>query len=490
MVGEVSNFKRHGSGHLYFRLKDADAAIDAVMFRGAAERLRFEPSDGLEVVAEGRVDVYEVRGQLQVYIERMTPRGEGALELAFRQMQEKLRAEGLFEPEHKKPLPRLPRAIGLITSATGAAVRDIQRTLRRRWPGMRVYLVPTLVQGDAASTDIATSLAALDAAAGALHIDVILLARGGGSLEDLWAFNTEPVARAIFACRTPIISGVGHEVDITIADLIADCRAATPTAAAELAVPDSREIRRQLADLHDRAARSLHEATYRARTALASVQRSGVFRDPLARVHTQMQRVDELAYRLAGALVSAVGQRKDRVAAAAQKLVSLHPARLADRAASQLRQLHERLRWALGARSKAASDRLNALAARLGETHPRHRVALRRQQVEAIARQLESMSHRAVLARGFSLTRRADGELLRSVDQAAPGATVETELADGRFVSTVQNTLPPVCDDPKASATPEPPEVASAKPRAERPPRLPKRRRDDKDEGPTLFDIP
>jgi len=232
VVGEISNCKRHSSGHIYFRLKDARASIDAVMFRSHASKLRFSPEDGMEVVVDGRVDVYDVRGQLQFYAERMTPRGVGELELAFRQLKDKLAAQGLFDPARKKPLPPFPRAVGVVTSPTGAAVRDIARTLRRRWPAARVYLVETLVQGEGAAEQVAAAVAALDAGAERLDIDVLIVARGGGSLEDLWAFNEEPVARAIAAARTPVISGVGHEVDFTIADLVADVRAATPTAAA------------------------------------------------------------------------------------------------------------------------------------------------------------------------------------------------------------------------------------------------------------------
>ncbi|NQU76751.1 MAG: exodeoxyribonuclease VII large subunit, partial [Planctomycetes bacterium] len=244
VVGEVSNFKRHGSGHLYFSLKDTGGQISAVMFRAAASRLRFEPEDGLQVVASGRVDVYEAQGKLQLYVERLLPQGAGALELAFRQLVQKLQAEGLFDAAHKKPLPGYPERICVITSATGAAIRDIRRTLARRWPAAAVYLILTAVQGESAAGEIARAVRAADANAERLGLDVLIVARGGGSVEDLWSFNAEAVARAIFDCRVPVISGVGHEIDTTIADMVADVRAATPTAAAELATPDREQLRR------------------------------------------------------------------------------------------------------------------------------------------------------------------------------------------------------------------------------------------------------
>ncbi|MCD4699353.1 MAG: exodeoxyribonuclease VII large subunit, partial [Phycisphaerae bacterium] len=244
VVGQISNLKRHSSGHLYFSLKDASAAIDAVMFRSAASGVRFDVEDGLEVVASGRIDVYERQGRLQFYVERLAPQGTGALELAFRQLKDRLEHEGLFDPARKKPLVRFPRAVGVITSPTGAAVRDIARTLSRRWPAAKVFLVPVRVQGDQAAGQIADAVRLMDATAEKYQIDTIIVARGGGSLEDLWAFNEEVLARAIFAADTPIISGVGHEVDFTISDFVADVRSATPTAAAELATPDGTEIRR------------------------------------------------------------------------------------------------------------------------------------------------------------------------------------------------------------------------------------------------------
>jgi len=442
VVGEISNFKRHGSGHLYFRLKDANAAIDAVMFKAAAAKLKFRPTDGLEAIASGRVDVYEVRGQLQLYVESLTPKGTGALELAFRQMREKLQGEGLFDPAHKKPIPRFARAIGVVTSPTGAAIRDIRRTIQRRWPGMAVYLLGAPVQGEGAASQVAEAIRLLDVNAPLYGIDTIIVARGGGSIEDLWAFNEETVARAIFAARTPVISGVGHEVDVTICDLVADARAATPTAAAEMAVCDVAELRGHLDALAGRLGRTVRATFETARRALAAVLRSVIYRDPTAAIRTRAQRLDELTHRLRAGMAGLLALRHRRVEPAANRLAALHPARLAEKAGAQVHQLTARLVWALGGRSKRAGETLAALERRLSAIHPRHRVRLARQQVSAAGRQLEAMSYRSVLQRGFSVTRTEAGKILRSADQVRSGLRIETELSDGRIRSTVNESAP------------------------------------------------
>jgi len=456
VVGEISNLNLHSSGHVYFRLKDATGCIDAAMFRSAARTLRFTPSDGLEVVVEGRVDVYEVRGQLQFYVDRMTPRGQGSLELAFRQLRERLEREGLFDPSRKKPLPRFPRAVGIVTSDVGAAVRDIARTLGRRWPAARAYLMPTPVQGADAAESIARSLALLDANAERLGIDVIIVGRGGGSLEDLWAFNEEPVARAVFACRTPVISGVGHEVDVTICDLVADVRAATPTAAAELAVPDRADVARHLQAARAKLAQHVAHALARSRQQLDALLRTAVFRDPLGRLRTQAQRLDEISHRLRVGLANELATARRRLEPAANRLAALHPARLAERARAALDRLAGRMAWALGGRSKREGDRLGGLAGRLEAVHPRAALALARQKVESASRQLEALSYRAVLRRGFSVTR-AGGRIVRSAGDIQPAQAMETEFADGRVRSTADAepgpTVPPPASETPAART-------------------------------------
>jgi len=441
VVGEISNFRRHDSGHLYFSLKDPGGQIAAVMFRAAAAKCKFEPADGLEVVAEGRVDVYEVQGKLQLYVTRLSPRGEGALELAFRQLVEKLRGEGLFDPARKKPLPAYPAAIGVITSPTGAAVRDICRTIRRRWPAARIHLIGVRVQGEGAADEIARAIRLADANAEKLHLDVLIVGRGGGSLEDLWAFNTEPVARAIFDCRVPIVSGVGHETDTTVADMVADLRAATPTAAAERATPDRDQLRRLLAQLGGRLGRNVAEQFSRGRAALKLAERSEFFRNPLHRIHTLTQRVDEGASRLRGALIERHG-----------------------RAAAALHRLQTALRWSLGHLARRRAEALAETRTRLAAAHPTQRLRLGRRDVAGIQRHLatlirsrhaaetarldrleqtlEALSYRAVLGRGYSVTRDAAGKLVRSAKDVAWGDRLQTELADGRIRSLVEGPRP------------------------------------------------
>lgn len=465
MVGEISNYNRHSSGHAYFSLKDSQASIGAIMWKSNASRLKFTPSDGMEVVVEGRLDVYEPQGRVQFYVETMTPRGQGALELAFRQLCEKLKAQGLFDESHKVPLPQYPMAIGVVSSPTGAAIRDISRTLRRRWPAATVYLVPALVQGAGAAQSVAEAIALLDANAGRLGIEVIIVARGGGSLEDLWAFNEEPVARAVFAAKTPIISGVGHEVDVTICDMVADVRAATPTAAAELAVPDAADVEKHVQHLFSRLDSRIRQILVSGRQALEAVAGRPVFRDPAWRLRSSAQRLDEISARLGMALGRLLAEARRRIEPVANALAAVHPARLREKAAADVAALLHRLGWALGGRSRQAGEKLGAieqrlnwsfgslakrqadklasLASRLDAANPRQAVALARQKVEALSRQLESMSYRSVLARGFSVTSMADGKIIRSCRQAEAGQAIVTELADGKIASVVQDNDSP-----------------------------------------------
>lgn len=295
VVGEISNCTIAGSGHVYLTLKDESAQIRAVMWRSRASRLKFEIHDGLEVVAAGPVEVYEARGTYQLIIEQLLPQGVGALELAFRQLQEKLAAEGLFDPERKRPLPEFPRRIALITSPTGAAVRDLLQVITRRWQAADVVLMPVAVQGKGAAEEIAEALETVHRIP---NVDVVITGRGGGSLEDLWAFNEEIVARAIFACPVPVISAVGHEIDVSISDLVADRRALTPSEAGELVVPLQTEILRSLDQSRNLLTSGLRERASRARLQLESISSRRVFARPLDRIHELITRLDELADRL------------------------------------------------------------------------------------------------------------------------------------------------------------------------------------------------
>jgi exodeoxyribonuclease VII large subunit len=293
--GEISNFTHHASGHLYFSLKDADSTLSCVCFRNAALRLRFKPENGAQIVAWGSIAVYEKRGQYQLMVTHAQPDGEGGLAAAFEQLKARLEAEGLFAPERKRPLPAFPRAVGLITSPTGAAVADLVSVLTRRYPLCRVVIIPTLVQGAAAVESIRSSLALANRQT---DLDLLIVARGGGSLEDLWCFNDEQVARAVFGSRLPVISAVGHETDTTICDLVADLRAPTPSAAAELAVPEVRELQRRLGEAARELAGGLQEHISQRRQRLMQMVAQPLWRRPQLLFEQQLQRLDEAAQTL------------------------------------------------------------------------------------------------------------------------------------------------------------------------------------------------
>src|SRR5262245_44167196 len=309
--GEISNFKVYGSGHAYFTLKDAGAQLRCVLFRNRARRIRFEPGDGIHVVAFGSVEVYAQRGEYQFVVELLEPRGLGALQLAFEQRKARLGAEGLFDAGRKRPLPSFPRTIGIVTSPSGAALRDILRVIGRRFAGLSIVLAPARVQGDGAAAEIAEGIADLNAAGG---VDVIIVGRGGGSLEDLWAFNEEAVARAIVASKIPVISAVGHEVDFTIADFVADLRAPTPSAAAELVVREKRAVAQTVADLTERLHGVMARRLERAHERLRALSRARVLTDARPPLHDLDRRVDDARARLmraADAMLRRAGHRAE-----------------------------------------------------------------------------------------------------------------------------------------------------------------------------------
>src|SRR5881392_3322538 len=288
--GEISNFRSYGSGHAYFTLKDADAQLRCVIFRTRAQRIRFQPADGLHVVAFGSVEVYAQRGEYQLVIELLEPRGLGALQLAFEQLKERLAAEGLFDARRKRPLPRFPRKIGIVTSPSGAAIRDMLRVIGRRFGEIHIVLAPARVQGDGAAAEVAQGIRELNALGG---VDVIIVGRGGGSLEDLWAFNDEMLARTIAASKIPVISAVGHEVDYTIADFVADVRAATPSNAAELVVKEKRAVADALGELSRRLIRAMSRRLAAQRDRLETIRERRVLTDPRRPLRELSRRVDE-----------------------------------------------------------------------------------------------------------------------------------------------------------------------------------------------------
>ncbi len=335
VAGEVSNLARPSSGHVYLTLKDSGAQLRAVVFRGVAMRLRFELHDGLDVIARGRLSVYQPRGDYQLIIEELQPKGLGALELALRQLREKLFRLGYFAPERKKPLPRYPRRVALVTSPTGAAVRDMLEILGRRWPAAETWVCPVRVQGDGAAQEVAAALQLLNRLG---QVDVIIVGRGGGTIEDLWAFNEECVAQAIYHSRIPVVSAVGHEIDLTIADLVADRRALTPSEAAELVAPNRWEIVESLRGLAGQLRAALWQRLELARGRLLDLAQRRAFRLPLERVRDGERRVDELGERLRRAMRLRLSRAREGLGAQAARLESLSPLNVLGRGYSLTRR--------------------------------------------------------------------------------------------------------------------------------------------------------
>ena len=421
--GELGNVTRPGSGHLYFTLKDARAQVRCAMFKPKSQWLKFVPREGLKVLGRGRLTLYEARGDYQLVFDHLEEAGEGALRRAFEALQAKLAAEGLFDAARKRPLPTWVRRVAVITSPTGAAVRDVLSVLARRLPLLEVDVLPSLVQGESAAAQI-TDLLRRAAASG--RYEVVLLARGGGSLEDLWAFNDEALVRAIAASPVPVVSAVGHETDFTLADFAADLRAPTPSVAAELLVPDRRDLLARLQALHGRSQtlqrHRLAQAMQRADRAALRLQAQS----PEARLRLLRQRQDGLRRRLDALWRAHLQERQARLRRAATVLCAHHPAR-------RLAVLHERL-LRLRARPQSAIARV---------------LKRDRLQLQALARSLEACSPLATVARGYSiLTREGDGTLVHSITQAAVGDRLQARLADGSLSLRVDAVDP-------AGATPD-----------------------------------
>ncbi len=463
VMGEISNFKRHASGHVYFTLKDVFSELSCVMWRSDGERLRFRPNDGLQVTASGSIDVFGRSGRYQLYVRKLEPRGVGALQLAFRQLCEKLAKEGLFDESRKRPLPRFPARIAIVTSPTGAVIADMLRTIQRRFPCVHVLFHSVRVQGPGAAEEIAAALGRINESHERLGgIDLVIVGRGGGSLEDLWAFNEEVVARAIFVSRIPIISAVGHEMDVTIADLVADVRAATPTAAAELAVPVLEEVLADLRARQGRLARAVRGRAQLLQVRLAALAQRGPFRDPLSVLYRREQILDELVNRLHRNVIARFGRlrrRLDELEPVIRRILPnhfllectnrLHGAQAClHRAQSRRGSLAER--WlTLGIRrlDRFSPNRLlQQQKVRLGRFHEtlprtiRQRLALCGEQTNGLERRLAALSYKSVLQRGFSITRtKRARRVLRSLAQVKDHDRIVTELADGQFESEVVN---------------------------------------------------
>ncbi|HEY4719883.1 MAG TPA: exodeoxyribonuclease VII large subunit [Candidatus Methylomirabilis sp.] len=334
--GEISNFKHHTSGHMYFTLKDDRGQLRAVMFRGSNRGLQFRPEDGLAVIVFGNVTIYEPRGEYQVYVEYMEPKGRGALQLAFEQLKTRLEAEGLFDPARKRPIPLLPKKIGLVTSPSGAAIRDILQIIHRRFANVQVLIFPVRVQGEGAAAEIVEGVECLNKRG---DLDVLIVARGGGSIEDLWAFNEEVVARAIYASQTPVISAVGHETDFTIADFVADVRAPTPSAAAELVISRKAELSQRVDDLFSRLVSHMRYRAERSGERLRSLERHLRLLSPLERVKRQRERLRDGALALQSSMSHRLALWRGELRTAAARLDSLSPLAILARGYSVCRRL-------------------------------------------------------------------------------------------------------------------------------------------------------
>ena len=410
--GELSNCRLWNTGHLYFTLKDSSSQLRGLMFRSALRYLKFKPADGLRVVARGRVSVYEPKGEYQLVCEHLEPHGLGALQLAFDQLKKRLQDEGLFDAARKRPLPALPRKIGVVTSLDGAAIRDIINVLRRRYANAHVVIRPTRVQGDGAALEIFRGLKAIGRVPG---VDVVIVGRGGGAIEDLWAFNEEVVARAIAAMPVPVISAVGHESDVTIADFVADVRAATPSAAAELVVARKDEFAGRIDRLHERLVAGVHGRVQRLSRRVHIASGRPAMAGYPGRLAMKGRHVSEVSHALAGAARLAVAARARRLRLVRRQLDTLDLGRRLGAIRTRLVAARGRLTGAIAQRRHASDAALRNCASRL-----------------------ESLSPLAVLARGYAVCWNADRtQALRDAADAAPGDTVHVTLSRGEIEAKV-----------------------------------------------------
>ncbi|WP_017937346.1 exodeoxyribonuclease VII large subunit [Zestomonas thermotolerans] len=408
--GEISNLARPASGHVYFTLKDSQAQVRCALFRQNAARVRQVLRDGLAVRVRGKVSLFEGRGDFQLILDSVEPAGDGALRLAFEALKEKLAAEGLFATERKRPLPVHPRRVGIVTSPTGAVIRDIISVFRRRAPQVHLTLIPTAVQGREATAQIVRALELADAGG----FDALILARGGGSLEDLWCFNEEAVARAVAACKTPIVSAVGHETDVSICDFVADVRAPTPSAAAELLAPDSTDLQQRLDSLKRRLLLRMRDQLARERLRLDSLARR--LRHPGERLRQHAQRLDELDLRLRRAWQLRLNARHEQLARLEARLAAQHPGRLLALLRQRLEALGERLPRAIQLQLRQ-----------------------QRQRLENLAQGLHLVSPLATLGRGYSILLDEQGQAIRRASQTRPGQKLEARLGEGRLSLRVED---------------------------------------------------
>ncbi len=413
--GEISNFKRHSSGHMYFSLKDQSAYIKGAFFRNSNMYLKFYPEDGMEVLVRGRLSVYEPRGDYQIIVEYMEPVGLGSLQLAFDQLKEKLRKEGLFDEGRKIALPLLPRKVGIVTSPTGAAIRDILRILKRRNASLDVLVYPARVQGTGAAGEIAAGIRYLNSRS---DIEVIIAGRGGGSIEDLWAFNEEIVARAVFESEIPVISAVGHEVDYTISDFVADVRAPTPSAAAEMVSGAREDLRLGVDSLKLRLVQAVRRSIESRRLGLERLAHNKAFAVAPNKIRDLQQRFDECSLRISQAMQRFTSAARHRERMLSMRLSKLDMRRLMNYRKELLGRRHQELAAAIKKRLQTDKSRL-----------------------EFIAGKINALSPLAVLQRGFALCRNAEGSIVRKAADVARGDSVRVTLASGELGCRVESII-------------------------------------------------
>ncbi|ENM5933272.1 exodeoxyribonuclease VII large subunit [Vibrio mimicus] len=413
LVGEISNFSAPVSGHWYLTLKDSQAQVKCAMFKGNNRLVNFKPQNGQQVLVKARLSLYEPRGDYQIILESMQPEGDGRLQQQFEQLKMQLAAEGLFAQTRKKPLPENPRCVGIITSRTGAALHDILHVLKRRDPNLPVVIYPTLVQGEDAAIQIAQAIGRANSRA---ECDVLIVGRGGGSLEDLWCFNHEIVARTIAASDIPIISAVGHEIDVTIADFVADVRAPTPSAAAELVSRDNRHKQQALHQWQAKLASGMRHYLAQQHSQFARIQHKLDKQHPQARLERQQQQLDELSLRLEQKMHQRLATQQQRWDRLSHKIQLNSPTHLIRQQRFNLLQQEQRLTQLI-----------------------QHHLIQSRHQLALLSEKMDAVSPLATLARGYSVTRTAQGELVRQSAQVKPGDTLVTQLMDGEILSTVNS---------------------------------------------------
>ncbi|MBN1457285.1 MAG: exodeoxyribonuclease VII large subunit [Sedimentisphaerales bacterium] len=414
VTGQISDYKRHFSGHCYFSLKDESGILPCVMWASKAKALKLEPENGLEVLATGNIDVYAPGGKYQFYVDRLQQAGVGELQLAYEQMVKRLQKEGLFEDKHKKTIPPYPMRVGIVTSESGAAVKDIAASVYDRWPCVRLFLYPVTVQGEGAAVSIATAIRDINKRNKKLNLDILIVGRGGGSLEDLWAFNEEAVARAIFDSKIPVISAVGHEVDITIADLVADARASTPTKAGVIAVPDIEEVLERINSAQRHLDLYISGRVAVCKGQLEKILASAIFKNPLWVLNNPRQQLDEVAMKLSAAVKEIFAGIRQKIEALKEKLLRMEP------------------HWLMGQKNVELNRLQNNAEAAIKSVYTKKQL-----QLTVLENRLTAMDPRSVLKRGYSITtNKRTGGVVSSAKDVKVGDVLVTELKEKEVIES------------------------------------------------------